>query len=237
MKKEVKAVFFDLDGTLLPIDEKDFVKAYFSLLYEAIKDHGYEKEKLIDTIWAGTKAMMENDGSQTNEEAFWKVFVRSYGEERLVDRPLFDRFYVTEFARLKEVTKPNPLAKSIIEYARNRFGLAVLATNPIFPFAATQTRMSFVGLSPTDFDAVTSYENSRFCKPNPAYFQDLLQRFSLRPENVLVIGNNDYEDGDCARLCGIDCLLVKGYLIHDPHAKGKYPELSMEEVLPFLQNL
>ena len=67
----LKAVFFDLDGTLLPMDEEKFTNLYFHLISEAVKDRGYEPQKLIDTIWQGTKLMYKNDGNQTNEEEFW----------------------------------------------------------------------------------------------------------------------------------------------------------------------
>ena len=53
----IKAVFFDLDGTLLPLDEESFTKIYFSLLCKRMYPLGYNPEKLIDVIWKGTKAM------------------------------------------------------------------------------------------------------------------------------------------------------------------------------------
>ena len=38
----LKAVFFDLDGTLLPLNEEQFVKVYFGSLYLKVKDLGYD---------------------------------------------------------------------------------------------------------------------------------------------------------------------------------------------------
>ena len=66
----MKVILFDLDGTLLPMDQDEFVKAYFGLLAKKLSAFGYEPEKLIQSIWMGTKAMITNDGSKTNEEAF-----------------------------------------------------------------------------------------------------------------------------------------------------------------------
>ena len=65
----IKTVIFDLDGTLLPMDQEAFTKYYFGLLAKKLAPHGYEPEKLIKSIWAGTAAMVKNDGSRTNEEA------------------------------------------------------------------------------------------------------------------------------------------------------------------------
>ena len=85
-------VLFDLDGTLLPMDQDEFVRDYFHRLVEKVAPLGYEPKALIDTVWAGTAAMVKNDGARTNEEAFWRVFAARYGEERLRDRPAFDAF-------------------------------------------------------------------------------------------------------------------------------------------------
>ena len=75
----IKAVLFDLDGTLLPMDQELFVKNYFGLLAKRLAPLGYEIEKLKKVFWGGVDAMVKNDGSGTNEEAFWKVFTAAYG--------------------------------------------------------------------------------------------------------------------------------------------------------------
>ena len=70
----IKTILFDLDGTLLPMEQEEFVKAYFGLLANKASNYGYDKETLIKTIWKGTEDMIKNDGSTTNEEVFWKIF-------------------------------------------------------------------------------------------------------------------------------------------------------------------
>ena len=58
----ITTVLFDLDGTLLPMDQEIFVKTYFSLLAKKLAPHGYEPEALINAVWAGTRAMVKNTG-------------------------------------------------------------------------------------------------------------------------------------------------------------------------------
>ena len=77
----LKAVLFDLDGTLLPMDQDLFVKSYFKGLAAKLASHGYESQKLLKVIWDGTGAMIKNDGSCRNEEIFWKIFLGAYGEK------------------------------------------------------------------------------------------------------------------------------------------------------------
>ena len=70
----VKTVFFDLDGTLLPMDQDEFTRGYFKLLAEKLAPFGYETEQLVKAIWSGMAAMVKNNGGESNEEVFWKIF-------------------------------------------------------------------------------------------------------------------------------------------------------------------
>ena len=52
---KITTVLFDLDGTLLPMDQDQFIKAYFGALAKKMAPHGYDPKQFVDTIWAGTK--------------------------------------------------------------------------------------------------------------------------------------------------------------------------------------
>ena len=127
----IKAVFFDLDGTLLPMNEDEFVKYYFGFLCQKVAHLGYDKEELVKVIWAGTKAMIKNDGSKTNEQAFWELFESVYGKERLKDKELFDDFYVNEFNKVKVCCHENPYAREIVDFVKSKGLKLILATNPL----------------------------------------------------------------------------------------------------------
>ena len=150
-------VLFDLDGTLLPMDQDVFVRDYFHRLAKKVAPLGYAPKALVDTVWAGTEAMVKNDGSQTNEEAFWRVFADRYGAERLRDRPAFDEFYRTDFQQTAQVCGRDPDARRVAE-ALKAMGLRLaLATNPIFPRTATHSRVRWAGLEPEAFEYITTY--------------------------------------------------------------------------------
>lgn len=231
----IKAFFFDLDGTLLPIDEKVFVEQYFSLLVKKVSPLGYEPKRLMETIWKGTEAMYKNDGSKTNYQAFWDYFASIYGQEKLKDIPFFNEFYVTDFKKLKDFISPNPYAKDIVKKARELTGKVVLATNPIFPMQATETRMEFIGFNKEDFSYVTAYENFSYSKPNPMYFIQLLKMFSLKPEEVIMFGNNPYEDGECALNAGIKTYLVGDFIIKGTKATHEFKHIEMSDVIKTME--
>ena len=99
----IKYILFDLDGTLLPMDQEKFAKAYFGSLARKLAPHGYEPTELISAIWKGSEAMVKNDGSKRNEEVFWDAFVNIFGEKVLKDYPIFEDFYINDFCELTDI--------------------------------------------------------------------------------------------------------------------------------------
>ena len=224
-------VLFDLDGTLLPMDQDEFVHDYFHRLVKKVAPLGYEPKALIDTVWAGTAAMVKNDGARTNEEAFWRVFAARYGEERLRDRPAFDAFYRTDFQQTAQVCGRNDAARATVN-ALKAMGLRVaLATNPIFPQTATYSRVRWAGLEPEMFEYITTYENSTHSKPNPAYYADLLSTLGLRVEECLMVGNDVGEDM-VAETLGMRVFLLTDCLIN-PHGEdiSRWPHGGFDDLL------
>ena len=232
---KITTVLLDLDGTLLPMDNDAFTKGYFKLLAKKLAPLGYEAGKMVDVIWAGTACMVKNDGSRSNEEAFWEKFAQEYGEERLADRPVFDEFYAVEFQQAQAMCGYDPLAVETIRFCQAH-GLSVaLATNPIFPGHATESRIRWAGLEPSDFVLYTTYENSTYCKPNPAYYQDLCKRLGVSPQECLMVGNDVGEDM-IAETIGMQVFLLTDNLINRKDADiTRYPRGGFAELLAFLK--
>ena len=161
-----KNYLFDLDGTLLPMDMEKFVKLYFSSLCKrctpVIK---IEPDTLIKAMWAGTDAMTKNDNSRTNREVFWETAGKVSGADLEKFDDLFTDYYENEFIVPKDATSFTPYAKKSIDFIKKNGGRLIAATNPIFPFVATKRRLEWAGVSPNDFELVTTYENFGCCKP------------------------------------------------------------------------
>lgn len=190
----ITTVLFDLDGTLLPMDQDVFVKDYFGRIAAKLAPQGYDPKKLVETIWRGTGAMVKNDGSKTNEETFWEVAVSVYGDRIVKDKHFFDEFYETEFDKIKAVCGYHPAAAEIVHSLKEKGYRVALATNPIFPARATQWRIQWAGLKAEDFELYTTYENSRCCKPNLDYYRDILAQLDVKAEECLMVGNDVGED-------------------------------------------
>lgn len=211
----ITTIFFDLDGTLLPMDNDLFTQAYFKLLAGKLVNYGYEPKKLINSIWQGTKAMVLNDGSKTDEQAFWDKFTTLYPEKDVkADMAIFEDFYKNEFQLGKSYCGFNPKANETIQQLKKMGYRLVLATNPIFPSIATESRIKWAGLDKNDFEIFTTYENSTFCKPNLEYYKDICRKINVDPGECLMVGN-DVDEDMVAENLGMkvfllsDCLLNK----------------------------
>ena len=231
MRMGIKAVLFDLDGTLLPMDQEVFIRAYFGRLAKRLAPHGYEPEKLLKAIYEGIGAMVGNDGSCRNEDAFWNSFCARFGDRALEDKPLFESFYRNEFQQVKESCGFAPEAAPLVRRLKESGLRVILATNPLFPAVATESRIRWAGLEPSDFEWVTTYENSCYCKPNPAYYQEILDKLGLDAGECVMVGNDVQEDGAAAKL-GLrvfiltDCLIDRGDGEKDDLPRGGFAALG-----------
>lgn len=209
----IKNILFDLDGTLLPMDMDVFTGGYFKLLVKKLAPFGFEAQELIKNIWAGTKCMVLNDGSRKNIDVFWEYMGNTYGEKAAIAREKCDAFYGNEFEGGREFCGYNPKAKELVMDLKAEGYRLILATNPIFPDVATRKRTNWTGLDVSDFEGYTTYENSSFSKPNPKYYSELIDRFSLISEECLMIGN-DVDEDMVAQTLGMQVYLLTDCMIN-----------------------
>ncbi|MBE6528830.1 MAG: HAD family hydrolase [Thermoplasmata archaeon] len=231
----IKAVFFDLDGTLLPMDQDKFTEYYLPSLVKKLAPYGYEPKKFVKAVMDGLVKMLGNDGSCTNQEAFWKHFTSVFGPESRRNEKDFLDYYANEFNDAIIMCRPTPLADELVKMVKASGRMAVLATNPIFPQVATLNRIRWAGMDVNDFDAYTTYEDVGYCKPSAGYFNYLLDKLNLKPEECIMVGNDAGEDTAAVDM-GMKFFLVDTDLIN---RKGKdisiYPHGSLEDFRDYLK--
>lgn len=211
-KMKLKAILFDLDGTLLQIDTNLFMAEYLKELSESVKPV-IDTERFINSLLASTAAMIaDKSNKRTNEEVFWDDF-----RNRLKDcinnvELLINKFYESEFKKLNRVANHNIFARQLVQSALDCKKRIVLATNPVFPLSAIEERMVWAKINNFPWELVTSYENMHFCKPHVEYYLEIARHLELEPSECLMVGNNVEEDM-IAGTIGMQTCLVTDYLI------------------------
>ena len=235
---KIKAVLFDLDGTLLPMDQDLFIKAYLGGLVGVLAPRGYDPKMIAGALMKSTDAMIVNDGTRTNEQVFLDSFSAILGDSVRGEEENLRAFYEGDFQKVKDVCGYTPEAKELVEALKAKEVKIVLATNPLFPAIATESRMRWAGLSPDDFALYTTYENSRYCKPNTKYYEAILSQLGLSAEECVMVGN-DTGDDMVAKKLGMRVFLLTNDLINKsgedinnyPHGDFKRLSEFFDEVL------
>ncbi|MBQ2824562.1 MAG: HAD family hydrolase [Oscillospiraceae bacterium] len=234
---DIRAVLFDMDGTLLPMDQAVFTKSYFKELGKVLCPYGVEPDKFTAAVWAGTKDMIKNDGSRCNADAFWEKFCNLTGFAEDFARPICDNFYVTDFKKTKEFTSYNPLAVEAVKAVKEKGLRTALATNPLFPMSAQLVRLEWTGLKGENFEFVTSYETESYCKPNPEYYRAVCKKLGLAPEECLMIGNDVEEDMIAASSAGMKCWLLTDCVVESENHVWDGPKGNFAETVEMIKSL
>ena len=233
----ITTVLFDLDGTLLPMDQAVFVKTYLDLLAKKLAPRGYDPEALVKGVWTGTGAMIKNPGTATNAAVFWDTFCGLVRSDARKDEPLFREFYENEFNQVRQVCGFAPEAARVIALVKRKGLRAALATNPLFPAIATENRLRWAGLDSGDFDLISTYESFSHCKPNPGYYREFLDRLGARPEECLMVGN-DVDEDMMARDLGMQVFLLTHSIINRSGTDiSQYPHGGFDELMAHIENL
>lgn len=237
MSMSLTTLLFDLDGTLLPLDLEPFMKGYFKALLPSIASVT-NPETIVNQIWKSTHQMVSNeDATMTNLDVFRQSFLGDTGLQESDIWPLFDRFYEESFADLHHLTQPTKISREICRTAHDKGYKLVLATNPIFPEAATKHRMKWAGIDDIPFELVTTMEYMHFCKPNPKYFIEILDMIDESPFHCMMFGNDVQEDGVAGKL-GMQTYLVNDYKIDRGLGHLEFThEGTLEDALKFVEGL
>lgn len=232
----IRAVLFDLDGTLLQVEMTDFIPRYVDGLAEGFTDLVSTK-KFKKIFLDGIRELIAGpaDGA-TNEERLVAFLEKNFSLSLEDFRLRLEPFREQGLELLEEMVTGIPSAREAVEFCRSRGMKLVLATNPVFPLFMIDARRRWSGLDDTWFDHVTSYENSCYCKPSLAYFEEVAEKIAVPTEQCLMIGNDSSHDL-AAMGTGMTTYLVDTYLIERPGRRWPSDYRgNHDELLEFLQD-
>jgi FMN phosphatase YigB (HAD superfamily) len=207
LKDTLKAVLFDLDGTLIDVNLKTFIPDYLKLLSESVS-HLIPPRKFISKLLKASEMVNNNDGRDTNENVYASAFFPIEGYSREEIEPFFDRFYENNFKKLKKHTSVIPEARKVVQTVFYKGYDVVIATTPVIPLTAIQQRLEWAGVGDFDYKLITSIENTYATKPNLLYFMHIFKFLGYSAEECIMIGD-EHKDMVCKEL-GAQTFFIEG---------------------------
>ncbi|MBU4556776.1 MAG: HAD family hydrolase [Actinobacteria bacterium] len=189
----LKAVLFDLDGTLLDINIEAFLGTYFAALSGALAevfDNDEDLRQAMRAVSDATGSMMRPHEERTNRQVFYAEFESQTGVDLASHSDLLERFYRDVFPTLNAGIAPASGGLESIAAARECGLRIAVATNPIFPRAAILHRMAWAGVFPDQVDVITDFDLMHATKPHPAYFRETAALLGVDPTDCLMVGDD-----------------------------------------------
>jgi FMN phosphatase YigB (HAD superfamily) len=226
----VKAIFFDLDGTLIDVDMQRFVAGYLRRLTEQMSEL-ISPVRATQAMHNGVAAMFANkNAGKTLEEVFLEALSAEFDIRPFEYKASLERFCDNDLEELQPLVSGHPMAEDLVVAAVCRGWQVVLATNPIFPRKVVDARVRWGGLNSDRFEHITAYETAHFCKPNPNFFREVLDMLGLEASECLMVGNDPLHDLAACQVGMQTCLLTPWSISRmgvnfKPDWKGRHSEL------------
>lgn len=205
---KIKAVLFDLDGTLIDVDMNRFVPVYLRRLTEYMKDQVNPVHAMRSLHHAVAAMFANTDASRTLESILLDVLAAELAITPEQYAECLEQFCRNDLEELRPLVTGHPLSSQLVDSALDRGWEVVLATNPIFPRSVIDARLSWGNLDGGVFHHVTDYETAHFCKPSVNFFKEVLDRLQLPAEACLMVGNDTLHDLSASQVGMQTCLLT-----------------------------
>ena len=216
---EIRAVAFDLDGTLYPSCQMAFSSIHLLLFHPRLLVAFSRARKEIRRIrpiedFRKTQASLVAD--------HMKIGVTEAYD--LIDRKMY-RAWKTSFRYIR----PFPGCRETIgELKRRGFTLAGLSDFPV------ENKRAYLGME-TGWDVVSTSESSGYLKPNPEPFLKLSDTLGVSPGNVLYVGNSYQYDIIGAKRAGMKTAHLTRNAARDSEADFSFSRF--DQLLEFLNGI
>ncbi|OQP62455.1 hypothetical protein A3860_27565 [Niastella vici] len=189
----INTLIFDLDNTLI-----DRNAAMRLAVHDLLKIWGYRDPQLKTAV---KESIAYDNWGYTDRAVFCSWFLHTYAKgdfrSKMTPAALLTALQVMMAQRLQ----PDPSLNGSLHFLSTQFQL-VLASNG--GGNIQRAKLSRAGLEPFfQPKAIFISGEMKYEKPNPAFFQKIIEQLKLDPSSTMVIGDNLIHDVMAPALCGM----------------------------------
>jgi FMN phosphatase YigB (HAD superfamily) len=205
LKSKVKHLLVDLDGTLLGNRNFSLSFDFLGRTLKTLKKYGSLKSN-VRTLLEMYREVGRPSSETANDLRIIKIFARRMNIGLEEARKILREGLFTIFPELQKHFYPIPGSHDFLEWARLKYPLT-LATNPVWPPEIIEMRVKWAGIDPSIFGFITHVRVMHAIKPQPEYYQQILDLQGLKAEDCLLIGDNVKMDLPATRV-GIRVFII-----------------------------
>lgn len=206
---EYALIACDLDGTLYDQPRLRAMMAFRLLRYYLCHPHKvrdlliikYYRE--IRESWDEIAPKAENKCQcESLDEVQYAYVASKYGRDSEYVREVIDKWMHTNPLDAVKATADGKLVSLLQRFRNKGQKLVIFSDYPI------EEKIKAIGL---EADGYYSADNERIneLKPSPKGLNLIMSDYEVTPGEVLVIGDRDSKDGECARRAGADYIIVE----------------------------
>ncbi len=176
----VKAVVFDLDDTL--ISENEYIKSGYRYISKVIeKKYSIIKEKVFDDLMVLSKVSFSNVFNRLYDK-----YSIDYSEEMIIDLVKAYR------GHLPDINFYNDVLPCLLELKRLRMKVGIITDG--YAIAQRQKLKAIQAERYFDEIIVTDEFGRQYWKPHPKAFELMRDRFDLKFDEMVYVGDNPEKD-------------------------------------------
>jgi putative hydrolase of the HAD superfamily len=219
----IRAVFFDLDGTLYDRDllVRDLVKEQFAVFQESLRDVG-------DTLFAQRIIELDAHGDGNKPELYARVVEEWDLAPELAGRLL--RHFWESYPRHCKLSEDTSTTLHTLRRNGQKLGVITNGTTEW-----QQQKLGSLGLA-TFFDTVLISEREGVRKPDRVIFARALERCEVRPHEAVFVGDHPEVDVAGAQAAGL-VPVWRRVPYREMTVKGVLSVDTLAEILPICLNL
>ncbi|MCK4550977.1 MAG: HAD family hydrolase [Candidatus Aenigmarchaeota archaeon] len=198
-KSKIKAIFFDADKTLYKIDTTNAYRLLYDFLSKETgikrdlikKQHKEEIKKAVKSLDPKKRGYCVPVFEITKDEKITQKAMNIFWDKIIKDLEPYDS--VVE----------------VVSEIKKKHNLILVVTSDEFRETLLRKLNSIFGDYTKYFDGIVTPEDTGEMKPSGKYYKIALERFNLKPEEVIVIGDSIERDIVEAKKIGITTVLFK----------------------------